>query len=110
MKQSTGVFLLAVGGAAGCGANNSGSTTLECTTLTKTVANPAPQWSGSVITVVMENKSRGDILGNKSAPFINQLADAHAVAAGYHDPYVHPSEPNYLWMVSGENFGILDDA
>ena len=33
----------------------------------------------------------------------------NAVANGYHDSYVHPSEPNYLWMASGENFGILDD-
>jgi len=57
----------------------------------------------------MENKSRGDIFGNSSAPFINQLAKQYAVADGYHDSYVHPSEPNYLWMVAGENFGILDD-
>ena len=41
---------------------------------------------------------------------INQLAEQNAVADGYHDAFVHPSEPNYLWMVAGENFGILDDA
>jgi phosphatidylinositol-3-phosphatase len=110
MKQFISVFILAAGAAAGCGANNSGNTTLECAALTKTAANPAPQWAGSVITVVMENKSRGDIFGNSNAPFINQLAKENAVANGYHDPYVHPSEPNYLWMVAGENFGILDDA
>jgi acid phosphatase len=57
----------------------------------------------------MENKSRGDIFGNSSAPFINGLAKANAAAMGYHDSYVHPSEPNYLEMVAGENFGILDD-
>ena len=33
----------------------------------------------------------------------------NALAAGYHDSYVHPSEPNYLWLVAGENFGILND-
>ena len=37
------------------------------------------------------------------------LANQNAVAYGYHDTFVHPSEPNYLWMVSGENFGVLDD-
>jgi len=110
MKQSVTVLFVAALGAAGCGPNDSGNTTLECAALTRAVADPAPQWSGSVITVVMENKSRGDILGNSSAPFINQLAKQGAVANGYHDPYVHPSEPNYLWMVAGENFGILDDA
>ena len=63
-----------------------------------------------MFTIVMENKSRGDILGNPDAPFINQLAKQGALANGYHDPYVHPSEANYLWMVSGENFGVLDDS
>jgi phospholipase C len=63
-----------------------------------------------VFTIVMENHSRGDILGSAAAPYINALATQGAVADGYHDSYVHPSEPNYLWMVAGENFGILDDA
>ena len=31
-------------------------------------------------------------------------------ADGYHDAFVHPSEPNYFWMVAGQNFGILDDG
>ncbi|HEY5949267.1 MAG TPA: alkaline phosphatase family protein [Kofleriaceae bacterium] len=63
-----------------------------------------------MFTIVMENKSQGDIVGNKAAPFINQLIAQNTLAAGYHDSYVHPSEPNYIWMVAGENFGILDDA
>jgi len=58
---------------------------------------------------VMENHSAGQILGSSDAPYINGLAAQGAVALGYHDSYVHPSEPNYLWMVAGENFGILDD-
>jgi phospholipase C len=62
-----------------------------------------------VFTVVMENKSRGDIIGNHDAPYINQLVHENALVAGYHDPFVHPSEPNYLWMIAGENFGVLDD-
>jgi phosphatidylinositol-3-phosphatase len=103
-------IVLGVLGASGCGVNNSGNTSQTCSALTQTAADPAPMWTGSVITVVMENKSRGDILGNASAPFINQLASGNSVAAGYHDSFVHPSEPNYLWMVAGENFGILDDA
>ncbi|HVU51538.1 MAG TPA: alkaline phosphatase family protein [Polyangia bacterium] len=57
----------------------------------------------------MENHSYGDIIGSAAAPYINQLAKQGAIAAGYHDPYVHPSEPNYIWMVAGENFGILND-
>jgi phospholipase C len=66
-------------------------------------------WAGSVFVIVMENHSSGEIIGSPDAPTINALASGGAVAAGYHDPYVHPSEPNYLWMVAGENFGILND-
>ena len=58
----------------------------------------------------MENHNRDEVLGNPAAPYINSLAKTNAVASGYHDPYVHPSEPNYLWMVAGENFGVLDDG
>ena len=45
-------------------------------------------WTGTVFTIVMENKSRGDILGNRDAPYISQLVQQGAVANGYHDPYV----------------------
>jgi phospholipase C len=62
-----------------------------------------------VFTIVMENHSYSDIIGSAAAPYINQLAKQGAIAAGYHDPYIHPSEPNYIWMVAGENFGVLND-
>jgi phospholipase C len=95
--------------ALGCAPNTSGDTNVSCRPLSSgTAARPAA-WSGTVFTIVMENHSRGDILGNPSAPFINGLAAQGAVAAGYHDSYVHPSEPNYIWMIAGENFGILND-
>jgi phospholipase C len=90
-------------------ANNSGNTLVTCDELTNTPAVASTDWGGTVFTIVMENHSRGEILGNKQAPFINELADRYAVAEGYHDSYVHPSMPNYFWMVAGENFGILDD-
>jgi hypothetical protein len=104
MKQLS-ILLLAV---AGC-YDTSGSTNDTCAALTQGSASPPSAWSGSVFTVVMENKSRGDIVGNKKAPYINSLIKQGALLAGYHDSYVHPSEPNYLWMVAGQNFGILDD-
>ena len=110
MKQLFSLVVIATLAAAATGCvNTSGNTSDKCAALTQTTAVPSPKWTGTVFTIVMENKSRGDILGNSSAPFINKLAKENAVANGYHDSYVHPSEPNYLWMVSGENFGILDD-
>ncbi len=91
-------------------ANTSGNTDTTCQALQQpppAATNPA--WSGTIFTIVMENHNASDIFGNPAAPFINQLASQNAIARGYHDPFVHPSEPNYLWMVAGENFGILDD-
>jgi phospholipase C len=96
---------------AGCaGTNTTGTTDKVCSPITAQNLTSSPQWSGTVFTIVMENKNRDEIIGNKTdAPFINALADQNAVAAGYTDNFVHPSEPNYLWMIAGENFGILDD-
>ncbi|MCU1281527.1 MAG: putative acid phosphatase [bacterium] len=107
-KVLTLASIVAAVAVAGC-ANTSGNTAVNCSAITATDSQPSPDWQGSVFTIVMENHSQGDILGNKDAPFINSLAQQNAVAAGYRDNLVHPSEPNYIWMVAGENFGILDD-
>ena len=96
--------------AAGCTPNNSGSTLAACRVLSAPSSAGAAGWGGSVFTIVMENKSRNQILRPGGPAFINQLARRGASAEGYHDTFVHPSEANYLWMVAGENFGVLDDA
>jgi phospholipase C len=96
----------------GCNtANTSGNTDAVCRSLSTptTTAARSASFKGTVFTIVMENKSYGEIMGNPQAPYLNQLMKSNAVAAGYHDSYVHPSEPNYIWMVAGQNFGILND-
>jgi len=110
-KPLVTMFVSALGLIAGCGSSNtSGSTTNECRPLTATAAQRPAGWGGTIFTIVMENHSESQIIGNtKDAPFINSLAQKYSVAAGYHDSYVHPSEPNYIWMVAGQNFGILND-
>jgi acid phosphatase len=108
MKQLASL-LLVTAAASGC-ANTSGNAMDKCAALTQATPTPASAWTGTVFTIVMENKSRGDIVGNSSAPFINKLISQGALVSGYHDNYVHPSEPNYLEMVAGENFNILDDS
>src|SRR5262245_33723225 len=114
ISHAVGAVLLGTAGLAGC-ANNSGNTSVTCDPLvsseiaTERAATAHAAWKGgTVFTIVMENHSRDEVFGNPQAPYINQLADNYAVALGYHDPYVHPSEPNYFWMVSGQNFGVLD--
>ena len=92
-----------------CAPNTSGTTMASCRALAPRPAVTPAGWGGSVFTIVMENRSRSEILGPDGPRYINALAQRSATAAGYHDNYVHPSEANYLWMVSGQNFGVLDD-
>jgi hypothetical protein len=60
--------------------------------------------------IMMENHGTDEIIGNiADAPFINQLASEHGVAANYFG-VTHPSLPNYLAAVSGDFQGIWDDC
>ena len=66
----------------------------------------------TVFIIVMENHNWSDINGSASAPYINGTllpAGAHA-SQYYNPPGNHPSEPNYLWLEGGTNYGIHDDG
>jgi len=56
-----------------------------------------------VVVIVMENQGIGDTINNPSAPFMNQLASSYALATNY-TAVTHPSLPNYLSLVSGQDF------
>ena len=61
--------------------------------------------------ILMENQNWSQILGSKSAPYINSLLPKASHAEKYYNPTeIHPSLPNYLWLEAGTNFGILDDG
>ena len=62
-----------------------------------------------VVIVVEENHSSADVIGNKSAPFMNQLAAGGALMTQSYAE-THPSEPNYLALFSGSTFGLTSDA
>ena len=65
----------------------------------------------TVFVIVMENHNWSQIKDSPSAPYINELLTEGAHAEAYYNPPdLHPSEPNYLWLEAGENFGIVDDA
>jgi hypothetical protein len=53
-----------------------------------------------------------DIKGNPLAPYINgTLLQTSAHAEQYFNPPGnHPSQPNYLWLEAGTNFGVLADT
>jgi acid phosphatase len=57
----------------------------------------------------MENHSYGQIIGNRDAPYINNLAAHGALFTAAH-AVTHPSEPNYLALFSGSTHGVTSDA
>jgi phosphatidylinositol-3-phosphatase len=60
-----------------------------------------------IVLIMMENKTYGNVIGNKNAPAINTLARQCAVvpvAAA-----AHPSLPNYIAVTSGSTQGVRDD-
>ena len=65
----------------------------------------------TVFVVVMENANWPDVLRSGAMPYLTGTLlpmGAHAERY-YNPPGLHPSEPNYLWMEAGKDFGIRDD-
>jgi hypothetical protein len=67
-----------------------------------------PQFDHIAI-VMMENKTYSEIIGNKSAPYLNSLADSNALTYNYF-AITHTSLPNYLALIGGDTFGITSDC
>ncbi len=59
----------------------------------------------------MENHNWSAIQGSPSAPYINNvlLHQASYATEYFNPPGNHPSEPNYLWLEAGTNFGVSND-
>jgi hypothetical protein len=74
----------------------------------------APVASGAIQTIfviVMENQNWSTIKSSSSAPYIRSLLPMASHAEAYMTPPGnHPSEPNYLWLVGGTNFGVTSDS
>jgi hypothetical protein len=64
----------------------------------------------TVFVIVLENANWADVRGNPSFPYLNKLIERGAHEEQYFNPIgVHPSEPNYLWMEGGTDYGVRDD-
>jgi phosphatidylinositol-3-phosphatase len=61
-----------------------------------------------VFVIMMENHGYSQVLGNPSAPFMNLYASRVNLATNYY-AVAHPSLTNYLEVVGGSNFGVLND-
>lgn len=58
--------------------------------------------------IVLENHSEQSVIGDPNAPFITSLAQQYGQATNYFG-VTHPSEPNYVAMISGSNWWINND-
>ncbi len=65
----------------------------------------------TVFFIVLENQNWAAVKDSTNCPFINQvlLPQASYCEQYYNPPHLHPSLPNYLWLVSGTNFGITNN-
>ena len=65
----------------------------------------------TVFIIMMENHDWSTILASPNCPYINNtlLPQASYCSQFYNPPGNHPSEPNYLWLVGGTDFGIQND-
>lgn len=57
----------------------------------------------------MENQEYGSIVGSGDAPYLNELIARYGLATAMR-AVTHPSEPNYLALVTGGTQGVHDDA
>ena len=62
-----------------------------------------------VYVIVMENKSYRSIVGSASAPYLNSLIARYGSATNLRAE-THPSEPNYIALVSGGLQGVRTDG
>lgn len=62
-----------------------------------------------VFVIMMENHGYGEVINNPEMPWTNAEALSANLALNYY-AVAHPSLTNYLEVVGGSNFGILDDS
>lgn len=61
-----------------------------------------------IFVIMMENHSKTSIIDNPHTPYFTQLAHTYGMADHYYG-VTHPSMPNYVAAISGDNFSIQDD-
>jgi hypothetical protein len=61
-----------------------------------------------IFVIMLENHSQSSVIDDPNAPFITGLAHQYGMADNYYG-VTHPSMPNYIATVAGDNFGIQDD-
>ena len=61
-----------------------------------------------IFVIMLENHSQSSVIDDPNAPYLTSLAHHYAMADNYYG-VTHPSMPNYIATIAGDNFGIQDD-
>jgi phosphatidylinositol-3-phosphatase len=61
-----------------------------------------------IYVIMLENHSKSSVIDDPNAPYLTSLAHSYGMAANYYG-VTHPSMPNYIASIAGDNFGIQDD-
>jgi hypothetical protein len=61
-----------------------------------------------IFVIMLENHSQSSVIDDPNAPYLTGLAHTYAMADNYYG-VTHPSMPNYIASIAGDNFGIQDD-
>jgi hypothetical protein len=61
-----------------------------------------------IFVIMLENHSKSSVIDDPNAPYLTSLAHTYSMADNYYG-VTHPSMPNYLATIAGDNFGIQDD-
>jgi hypothetical protein len=73
-------------------------------------AQPAARHAfAHIYLLILENHEYGSIVGSGDAPYLNGLFTRYGLATAMR-AVTHPSEPNYLALVSGGTQGVGDDG
>jgi hypothetical protein len=61
-----------------------------------------------IFVIMLENHSRSSVIDDPNAPYLTSLAHHYGMADDYFG-VTHPSMPNYIASIAGDNYGIQDD-
>ena len=114
-RKVTAILALAAAATAlcGCGSGGAGSSAASTSVLANagnlSIVPGALPRPDHVVVVMDENRASQQVIGNPQAPYINSLAAQGALFTQSFALF-HPSQPNYIALLSGSNQGITDDA
>ena len=88
------------------------TSTVPATVPPPVTQTPSPIPAGSiqhVFIIMMENRGYSQVWNTTATPYITSLGNQYIRATNYHS-VIHPSLPNYLQLVAGDNYGITTDC